>query len=231
MTSTLRLGSRGPEVARLQELLNKHLKPHPALRVDGDLGPRTAAAVRNYQAALGIGIDGVVGSQTWSLLETGVKMQKPLSGGITGNFCNAPWMDVARKELGQEELVGSEHNPQILAYFSSTTLRASTDETPWCSAFVNWCLKQVGIQGTSSAAARSWIHWGKPCTPTVGAITVISTAEAVDRSFSSSGCHVGFLLEDTSSHIVLLGGNQRNMVKKSKYPKKAWASLGHRWPN
>lgn len=60
--STLRIGSKGPEVERLQRLLN--VKP-----ADGDFGPRTAAAVREYQQSHGLVADGVVGQRTWDALE------------------------------------------------------------------------------------------------------------------------------------------------------------------
>lgn len=145
-------------------------------------------------------------------------------------FHNAPWMDIARKEIGQKEIAGHGDNPRILSYHASTTLKATNDETPWCSSFVNWCLKQVGIKGTDSAAAGSWLHWGTPSVPVPGAITVICSSKGTDRSFSTSGAHVGFLLEETATHYRLLGGNQGNSVKESKFPKATWALLGRRWP-
>lgn len=145
-------------------------------------------------------------------------------------FHNAPWMGIARKELGQREIAGHEDNPVILSYHASTTLKATNDETPWCSSFVNWCLKQVGIKGTNSAAAVSWLHWGTPAGPVPGAIVVICNSKGTDRSFSTSGAHVGFLIGETATHYRLLGGNQSNSVKESWFPKTTWALLGSRWP-
>lgn len=142
----------------------------------------------------------------------------------------APWMDIARKEIGQMEVVGHEGNPRILAYHASTTLKATDDETPWCSSFVNWCLKQAGIKGTDSAAAKSWVHWGMPSGPVPGAIAVICSSKATNRTFSTSGAHVGFLIEETATHFKLLGGNQENSVKESSFPKTRWTLLGLRWP-
>jgi len=230
MVVLLKVGSRGAEVARLQELLNKHLQPSPRLKIDGLFGSRTEAAVRYYQIAVGIGIDGVVGDRTWSALKMGLLTELASQRELCGNFCNAPWMEVARKEIGQDEIAGIGDNPRILTYHASTALRASTDETPWCSSFVNWCLKEVGILGTNSAAATSWVHWGKASAPVGGAITIICSIDVVSRSFSPSRGHVGFLVEDSCSHYNLLGGNQRNSVKKSMYPKSSWGLLGHRWP-
>jgi hypothetical protein len=62
---TLRRGARGPDVARLQERLNAH---GAALAVDGDFGPRTDAAVRAFQSAHGLVVDGIVGPLTWGAL-------------------------------------------------------------------------------------------------------------------------------------------------------------------
>jgi putative chitinase len=70
--STLRKGSTGPEVVRLQRLL--HVKP-----ADGDFGPKTAAAVRAFQKSHGLVADGVVGPATWAALE-----QESASGGGGG---------------------------------------------------------------------------------------------------------------------------------------------------
>ncbi len=75
----------------------------------------------------------------------------------------APWMEIARAEEGVKEIVGDEDNPRVLQYLRSTSLgkwAASRDETPWCSAFVNWCITQAGLEGTNSAMARSWLGWG-----------------------------------------------------------------------
>lgn len=63
---TLALGSRGPGVAELQ----RFLKAAGVLTgpVDGDFGPMTQAAVRRFQQAKGLSVDGVVGPQTWAAL-------------------------------------------------------------------------------------------------------------------------------------------------------------------
>jgi peptidoglycan hydrolase-like protein with peptidoglycan-binding domain len=64
----LRLGSKGSQVSVLQGLLNQ---TGAGLRVDGDFGPRTDAAVRAYQRANGLVVDGVVGPQTAGRLNAG----------------------------------------------------------------------------------------------------------------------------------------------------------------
>lgn len=60
--ATLRLGSRGPEVSLLQQVLG--------IPDDGMFGPSTDGAVRAYQAYDRMTVDGVVGSATWDRLES-----------------------------------------------------------------------------------------------------------------------------------------------------------------
>ena len=63
---TLKRGSRGNAVKTLQAALLAHgFDPGPQ---DGIFGPRTLAAVRGFQAAQGIVVDGVVGPVTWGRL-------------------------------------------------------------------------------------------------------------------------------------------------------------------
>lgn len=59
--STLKRGTRGPEVAHLQRLLG--------VADDGVFGPGTDAAVREFQAKNELLPDGVVGRMTWAALE------------------------------------------------------------------------------------------------------------------------------------------------------------------
>lgn len=62
----LRLGSSGPAVRELQELLRD--AGHSPGTIDGLFGSGTETAVRAFQSANGLTVDGVVGSATWSAL-------------------------------------------------------------------------------------------------------------------------------------------------------------------
>lgn len=64
---TLRIRSTGWAVKVLQTALNAR-GAYPRLKVDGDFGPKTLSAVIAYQRRARIGVDGVVGPQTWGSL-------------------------------------------------------------------------------------------------------------------------------------------------------------------
>lgn len=55
--------------------------------------------------------------------------------------------EIAKKEMSLKvhEVFGTENNPQIVNYHGATTLLAQDDETPWCSAFINWCFIVAGL--------------------------------------------------------------------------------------
>ncbi|MEI8174536.1 MAG: peptidoglycan-binding domain-containing protein [bacterium] len=66
-TVTLKLGSRGNAVTELQRFLNKTL--NIKLTLDGKLGPKTIAIIKQWQKANGLVADGVVGVKTKKLMK------------------------------------------------------------------------------------------------------------------------------------------------------------------
>ena len=61
----LELGNQSENVKSVQYFLNAHGE---ALAVDGNFGSLTQGAVRTFQSAHGLGVDGIVGNQTWPVL-------------------------------------------------------------------------------------------------------------------------------------------------------------------
>lgn len=170
--------------------------------------------------------------------------------------------EIARAEIGVQEIAGVKHNERILQYHQATTLKAEADEVPWCSAFVNWCviiaglcmsplryriiLKENGFDDvtvdalfsqasekyqsvykgiecdedlddsplmvpTFSALARHWLSWGEETrTPSEGDLVIFS------RGSGFQG-HVGFFVKRDPLTVTVLGGNQNDQVKESRY--------------
>jgi uncharacterized protein (TIGR02594 family) len=134
-------------------------------------------------------------------------------------------------------------NPQITKYFdglrndpdfdpkgrSRNMAAASKDRhgdwqmTAWCAAFVNWCLQQAGSPHLGYATAISWLEFGTPLpTPVYGCITIIPPA----ADTGSGTGHVGFYEKTAGNSVILIGGNQSDEVRRSRYSK----VLGYRWP-
>jgi len=134
------------------------------------------------------------------------------------------WLGIARGEIGVREIEGSEHNPRVLEYHAMTTLQATTDEIPWCSAYICWVFEKARIPSTKSAMARSWLGWGKGIEdPYEGCVVVFS------RGDNPKSGHVGIYIKESSKAILVLGGNQRDQVGETFYSKSRL--LGYREPS
>ena len=64
---TLAVGSTGADVPRLQRILTM-TKLLEYTGIDGGFGPKTELAVKSFQQANGLTVDGVVGPLTWRAL-------------------------------------------------------------------------------------------------------------------------------------------------------------------
>lgn len=129
---------------------------------------------------------------------------------------------IALKEIGVKEIPGDESNPRILEYHQATSLKADDEATPWCAAFVCWCLVMalkygwVGSPSTAKANARSYLKWGISVidNPQEGDICIFS------RGKSKSLGHVTFFVRysEDRKKILCLGGNQGDKVCYAWYP-------------
>ena len=136
-----------------------------------------------------------------------------------------PWLKIAESQLGVAEIPGPRNNPKIIEYHDETELSANDEDTSWCSSFVNWCMAKAGIKGTRSAAARSWLKWGREPEDDEyeGCVCVLWRVSP----YSWQG-HVGFLKNWTDDQVQILGGNQGNKVSLAWFP--MGRVLGYRVP-
>jgi uncharacterized protein (TIGR02594 family) len=127
----------------------------------------------------------------------------------SGNF-STPWMDTAISQFGVKELTGNNDGGKVKEYLRTTGLG---EGYAWCSAFVNWNMKQNGIKGTNNAQALSWRKWGESLSkPAYGSIATLTR---------KGGGHVGFVAASDGNRlgwIVILGGNQSDEVNYRSYP-------------
>ncbi|MBQ8533769.1 MAG: C40 family peptidase [Clostridia bacterium] len=66
--STVKKGSKGTDVKRLQLMLN--IVDDQSLEADGVFGTKTVTAVRAFQKEHSLGVDGIAGKKTWSKLNS-----------------------------------------------------------------------------------------------------------------------------------------------------------------
>jgi uncharacterized protein (TIGR02594 family) len=125
-------------------------------------------------------------------------------------------INIALKEYGVKEILGSNDNTRILNYFKEIGHSwVKNDETAWCSAFANWVALKSGCKTSGKLNARSWLEVGsKTESPKIGDIVVFWR-----ESKTSWKGHVGFFIKETDKHIYVLGGNQNNEVNITPYRK------------
>lgn len=143
------------------------------------------------------------------------------------------WLTEARKDFGQREIPGPKHNPKIIeridwadgAKDGKQLQGIGDDETAWCASWLNGVLEASGYDGTRSAMARSFAKWGQKLDgPAVGAIVVFWRG-----SRNGSLGHVGIVVgKDQRGNLMVLGGNQSNMVNIAAFGRDR--VLAYRWP-
>jgi len=125
-------------------------------------------------------------------------------------------IDIALDQYDVREIPGAKHNSRVVSFFNEIGFKnIQNDETPWCSAFVNWVCMKANVETSNKLNARSWLNVGDSIeTPRKGDIVVLWR----DKPNSWKG-HVGFFIKETEKHVYILGGNQSNRVNITSYPK------------
>jgi uncharacterized protein (TIGR02594 family) len=192
--------------------------------IDGIWGRNTIAAIRNFQTANKLPVDGVLGPTTRDLLFT---TSTPGAAPIAANAdVLLPWFEEAKHLLGTKEGPAGADNQQILDWAKDLELHYPNDDIPWCGLFVAHCvgstLPQEALPG-NPLGARQWQTFGDAVTPRVGAVMVFWR----ENRASGKG-HVGFYVGEDNGAFQILGGNQSDRVSL------AWIAkdrlLGARWP-
>lgn len=137
------------------------------------------------------------------------------------------WLADAFLEIGVRE-IAPDDSPRIVEYHQHTSLGATNDETPWCSSYCCYVIDNAGFTSTNSAAAQSWLRWGRVIdTPERGCIVIFERLDEDGNIIPHRG-HCGFWLGEDETNVWVLGGNQKNRVSVDTYPRAR--VLGYRWP-
>jgi hypothetical protein len=213
---TVKLGSKGEAVSRLQSELNEHGFD---LKVDGDFGPKTLKAVKDFQASKGLTVDGIVGPVTWKAV------LQPIDGPNPG-----PVMDKLAKIAKKRALGHYKESDGTYNYFRERFIPIlGSQNWPWCAAFVHKCLEEAcgrslpltPVTGPASyALCESWQKWAQQkgywhnapgFNPPKGAIILFdwSAATYPDQDWED---HIGVFLYKEGNAYVCAEGNVNDMT-------------------
>lgn len=133
--------------------------------------------------------------------------------------------DLAERFVGIKEIGGQVDNPMILAMLKLDNEWPDGDEVPWCSAFANYIAWLARLPRSKDLRARSWLTVGKGITldqAEPGDVIVLQRGkgEQPGPEVIDAPGHVGFYAGRFGEFIEVLGGNQSDTVKISRYPTK-----------
>lgn len=122
-------------------------------------------------------------------------------------------VDLASSLLGSTE---TGNRTDINSFLSKGGVDIDAAQTAWCAGFVNSALKQIGVDGSGSLTANSFLNWGTSVDPAKilrGDVLVQSRG----LSANQSGGHVGFAtgqsrMTNGQLQLEMLSGNYSNRV-------------------
>ena len=136
---------------------------------------------------------------------------------------NVTAYQIAQRFVGLREVAGHTANPQILAMLRLDCGAVQDDETPWCSAFVNYICWLLRLPRSKSLLARSWLTVGEAINYMTASpgydVVVLKRGEGPQPgpNILTAPGHVGFYAGMDSGRIHLLGGNQGDAVTVAGY--------------
>jgi uncharacterized protein (TIGR02594 family) len=179
--------------------------------IDGIWGRRTMAAVKAYQAAVGLVPDGIVGPKTIAVMFNDPK----------ATVAVPPWYAIAKTKLGLSEALDNSKLRKFLA--SDGAALGDPAKLPWCGDFVETCVALAlpeEVLPTNPYYALNWLGFGrKLIQPSLGCVAVFKR---------KGGGHVAFVAGHDAGYVHTLGGNQSNRVSITKVSKSMLQ--GYRWP-
>ncbi len=226
----LRLGSSGESVREAQNLLIKAGYSVGSSGADGKFGTGTENAVKKFQKAKGLGVDGIIGSATWGAL-------RGSSGGSIVHVSGGPgvlkFIKVAEAQEFHERIVTSDgEGDNINPYGAWYGLNG----VPWCAIFVSWCANQAGILGSivpKYSYCENAVEWYRArgryrtrqsgYTPKPGDVIFF-----YDASESAPFCHTGIVTGYENGVVITTEGNAKQAVRHNlRYPRNYWKIHGY----
>ena len=133
-------------------------------------------------------------------------------------------LEIAQRFIGIAEVDGPVSDPHVLAMLRLDAKWVEDDETPWCSAFVNYVAWLLRLPRSKSLAARSWLNVGLPvmldeAEPAFDVVILKrGSGKQPGPEVTRAPGHVGFFAAQEGARIWMLGGNQSDSVNVQSYP-------------
>lgn len=188
-------------VTELQNLLNRD---GARLRVDGDFGALTLAAVQTFQRRHGLVADGVVGPLTKRALYATTAGSPPPPSGAGSTRTLA----VAGAEVGVRE--GS---ARANGYGAAVGYSQSTTGYAWCAAFVSWVMRQSGATTYRSASVGDWVAAARSGRSGLSVTTAPRPGDLVAFDWDGNGDyalgnrHIGIVSSTSGRSFTTIEGN------------------------
>lgn len=120
----------------------------------------------------------------------------------------------AVKMIGTKEIVGKQHNPEILRWAQVLGLQKfyNSDEIPWCGLAIAYAAHMAGVEVVSKPLwALNWANFGTAVTePMLGDVLTFRR---------DGGGHVGLYVGEDDQCYHVLGGNQSNAMNVTRIEK------------
>ncbi len=154
----------GPEVEKVQKKLAAlGFDPGP---IDGEYGAATTAAVRAFQKAGQIEVDGIVGPETRAALsakKTASIVRDLAQARTARSTAGQLALAEAIKHLGEKEQPQNSNRTEFGKWFG-------VDGVPWCNIFVSYCFKEGAKEAIGTGFTAPGVY--------ANGITYVPTTEA-----------------------------------------------------
>jgi peptidoglycan hydrolase-like protein with peptidoglycan-binding domain len=219
----LRRGDNGPFVELIQEWLT--LAGH-GLKVDGEFGPATEAALRAYERLSGLPVTGTAGK---TLLD---HLERPMARALMplapqGRGVAALTLAYARQHLAAKarEVGGQNRGPWARLYMQGR----QGAQWPWCAGFACFCLQQAcetleealplepsfSCDSLAASARERGLFLAEPAPPERARVRPGSLF--LSRRSPGDWAHVGIVEEVAAEHFRTVEGNTNDEGSREGY--------------
>ena len=188
-------GSSGENVRSVQYLLTAH---GYSLAIDGVFGPLTKGAVEAFQAAHGLGVDGIVGNQTWPQLIVQVTL------GSTGDAVRAVQSQIHGRGEGGHIAVDGDFGPMTSDAVGGfqQLLGLSVDHVVGPITWNHLVNGYLAAPDAETAAENVFAAWAQHSAPTALLnATPAAVAKLFSETFSAADSWVFQGSEGAAGHV------------------------------